>query len=156
MGVASLQIRTRLLSTIVFSIQIASQRFSPGIPFEISHYSILQIARCFSKRISVSLELNCIQNLNVMAPESPMQRSLLSVERRMNLRLVEPMSSYSLEKLLPSSRISNTVCTHLNFVLQRFALPVSKHHLSLSFVACSNCERASTITDVDQDITKRR
>ena len=30
--------------------QIASPRFSPGIPFEISHESILQIARCFSKK----------------------------------------------------------------------------------------------------------
>ncbi len=90
MGVASLQTRTRLLSTIVFSIQIASQRFSPGIPFEISHESILQIARYFSKRISVYLELNCTQNLNVMAPKSPMQQSLLSVERCMSLRKVEP------------------------------------------------------------------
>jgi hypothetical protein len=48
---------------------------------------------CFSKSISVSLELNCTQNLNVMAPKSPMQRSLLSVENHMNLRIVEPKSS---------------------------------------------------------------
>jgi hypothetical protein len=96
MGVASFQIQTRLLSTIVFSIQIASQQFSPGIPFEISHDSILQIASqqfCFSKRISMSPELNCTQNLNVLAPKSPMQRSLLSVEHHINLRIVEPKSS---------------------------------------------------------------
>jgi hypothetical protein len=93
MKVASIQIQTRVLSAIVFSVQIASQRFSPGIPFKISHDSILQIASRFSKRISVSLELNCTQNLNVMAPKSPMQRSLLSVENHMNLRIVEPKSS---------------------------------------------------------------
>jgi hypothetical protein len=48
---------------------------------------------CFSKSISVSLELNCTQNLNVMAPKLPMQRSLLSVENHMNLRIVEPKCS---------------------------------------------------------------
>ena len=114
MKVASIQIQTRVLSAIVFSVQIASQRFSPGIPFEISHDSILQIAcqqfspgipfeisldsnlmyqACFSKRISVSLELSCTQNLNVMAPKSPMQRSLLSAEHHMNLSIVEPKRS---------------------------------------------------------------
>ena len=93
MEVSSTQIQARYLSAIVFSVQIASQRFSPGIPFEISHDSNLMYQACFSKRISVSLELNCTQNLNVMAPESPMQRSLLSVELCMNLRLIEPKSS---------------------------------------------------------------
>ncbi len=101
MRVASLQIQTRFLSTIVFSVQIASQRFSPSIPFEISHDSILQIASqrflpsipfeishdsnlmyqaYFSQRISVHLELNCTQNLYVMALELPTQQYLLLVE----------------------------------------------------------------------------
>ena len=41
MEVASLQIQTRFLSTIVFSVQIASPRFLRGIPFEISRDSNL-------------------------------------------------------------------------------------------------------------------
>ena len=93
MDVASLQIQTRFLSTIVFSVQIASQQFLPGIPFEISHDSNLMYQACFFKRISVSLELNCTHNLNVMAPKLPMQQSLLSVEHHMNLRIFEPKSS---------------------------------------------------------------
>jgi hypothetical protein len=93
MEVASIQIQSRYFNAIVFSVQIASQQFSPGIPFEISLDSILMYQACFFKRISVSMELNCTQNLNVIAPESPMQRSLLSVEHRMNLRVVEPKSS---------------------------------------------------------------
>jgi len=41
----------------------------------------------------VHLELDCTQNLNVMAPESQTQQSLLSVEHRVKLRIVEPKSS---------------------------------------------------------------
>ncbi len=61
MEVASIQIQTRYLSAIVFSVQIASQRFLLGIPFEISHDSNLMYQAYFSQRISVHLEFNCTQ-----------------------------------------------------------------------------------------------
>ena len=51
------------------------------------------IEHVLTKDFSESRTLIVPQNLNVMAPESPMQRSLLSVERCMNLRIVEPKSS---------------------------------------------------------------
>ena len=78
----------------------ANPRFSCGSPFEISHDLVLNVPILFSQRISVHLELNCIQNLNVMAPESLMHQSLLSVERCMDLRIVEPKSSLVLENHL--------------------------------------------------------
>ncbi len=101
MGVASLQNQASVLSTIVFSGSVLLQfsaknhqpAFSCGIPFEISHDLVLTVSSLFLQSILENLDLIVPQNLNVMAPELPMQRSLLSVERRMNLRLVEPMSS---------------------------------------------------------------
>jgi hypothetical protein len=51
------------------------------------------IKHVLTKEFSESRTLIVPQNLNIMAPELPMQRSLLSVERRTNLRLVKPKSS---------------------------------------------------------------
>ncbi len=93
MGVASLQIQTGFL------VPLSAHSKSPVRDFRLVSLLRFHMNQYYKspavspKRILASLELNCSQNLNVMAPESPMQRSLLSVERRMNFRLVEPMSS---------------------------------------------------------------
>jgi hypothetical protein len=93
MEVASLQIQTRFLVPLSSHSKSPVRDFRPVSPFRFHMTQYYKSPAVSPKRILVSLELNCTQNLNVMAPESPMQRSLLSVERRMNFRLVEPMSS---------------------------------------------------------------
>ena len=67
MGVASLQIQARVLSTIVFSGSVLLQfstknrqpAFSCGIPFEISHDLVLTVSSLFSQSILENLELDC-------------------------------------------------------------------------------------------------
>jgi hypothetical protein len=101
MGVASLQIQARVLSTIVFSGSVLLQfsaknhqpAFSCGIPFEISHDLVLTVSSLFSQSILENPDLIVPQDLNVMAPVSLMQRPLLYMEHCMNFSLVEPTSS---------------------------------------------------------------
>jgi hypothetical protein len=100
-GVASLQIQARVLSTIVFSgsvlfqfsAKIRQPAFSYGIPFEISHDLVLTVSSLFSQSILENPDLIVPQDLNVMAPVSPMQRPLLYMEHCMKFSLVEPTSS---------------------------------------------------------------
>ena len=79
--------------SITFNPKFVNPPFSAVSLFRFHMTQTYCIEPVLTKDFSESRTLIVSQNLNVMAPELPLQQSLLSVERHTNLSLVKPKSS---------------------------------------------------------------